>query len=113
MPPRTSLGELELVVLLALLRTGDDAAGAVLRAEIRDLARRVVTPGALYSTLARLEQKRFVRSTLGDPEPVRGGRARRFFSLRPAGAREARRAWSQIAGLVSGVESRLGSEPSR
>src|SRR5687768_13331773 len=104
MPPRTALGELELVVLLALLRLGDGAYGAVIRLEIQERTGRHVTPGAIYPTLDRLEKKGFVRSRMGDPEPVRGGRARRHFALKPAGIREARRAWDQLSRLVVGVE---------
>ena len=107
MPPRTSLGELELVVLLAMLRLGDDAYGASIRTEIEERSGRRVTPGAIYPTLDRLEKKGLVRSRMGDPEPVRGGRARRHFTLKPAGMREARRAWDQLSRLVSGVERAL------
>jgi DNA-binding PadR family transcriptional regulator len=107
MPPRTGLGELELVVLLALLRLGEGAYGASIREEIQSRTGRSVSPGAIYPTLDRLEEKGFVRSYLGDPEPVRGGRARRHFALEPAGIREARRAWQQLATLVAGVEHAL------
>jgi len=113
MPPRTGLGELELVVLLALLRLGEGAYGASIREEIQSRTGRSVTPGAIYPTLDRLEQKGFVRSYLGEPEPVRGGRARRHFALKPAGIREARRAWHQLSTLVAGVEQALGSGDSK
>ena len=113
MPPRTTLGELELTVLLALLRLGDGAYGAAIRAEIRARTGREVTPGAIYPTLDRLEQKGFVRSHIGAPEPVRGGRSRRHFALQPAGIREARRAWRQLSSLAAGVESALEPEPPR
>ena len=46
--PRQSLGELEQVLLLALLRLGGDAYGAAIRAEILDRTGRSITPGANY-----------------------------------------------------------------
>lgn len=108
MPPRTgSLGELELVVLLAVLRLGDEAYGAAIRDEIRRRTGRAVTPGAVYPTLDRLEAKGFVQSRMGDPQPERGGRARRHFTLTRVGSAELRRAWRQYAALARGLEADL------
>ena len=70
-----SLGEFEQVVLLAILRLGDNAYGVTIRSEITACTRREVAPGALYTTLDRMEDKGIVRSWLGDPTPQRGGRA--------------------------------------
>ena len=113
MPSRTGLGEFELVVLLALMRLGDGAYGAAIREEIAARTGRAVTPGAVYPTLDRLEARGLVRSFMGDPSPVRGGRARRHFALEPAGLTEARRAWTQLSTLVSGMERTLKPERSR
>jgi len=113
MPTRTGLGELELIVLLALVRLGDGAYGAAIREEIRERTGRNVTPGAIYPTLDRLEDKGYVRSYVGTPEPVRGGRARRHFVVNAAGRAEARRAWRQVAALASGVERALDPERTR
>jgi DNA-binding PadR family transcriptional regulator len=110
MPPRTSLGELELIVLLGLVRLGDGAYGAAIRDEIQARTGRTITPGAIYPTLDRLEAKGFVRSAMGEPEPVRGGRAKRHFSLTRAGLTEARRAWRQLTTLVAGHERLLAPE---
>lgn len=103
MPSRTGVGELELLVLLAMARLGDEAYGASIRQEIRDRTGRAVTPGAIYPTLDRLERKGLVRSYAGEPEPVPGGRSKRHFSLRPAGAAEARRALHQYVALARGI----------
>jgi DNA-binding PadR family transcriptional regulator len=103
MPARTSAGELELLVLLALARLDHGGYGVSIREEIRLRTGRSITPGAIYPTLDRLERKGFVQSHASDPEPVPGGRARRQFTLRPAGLREARRAWRQYATLARGI----------
>jgi len=80
-----SLGEFEQVVLLAILRLEDNAYGVTIRSEIANCTRRKVAPGALYTTLDRMEDKGIVRSRLGDPTPQRGGRAKRYFALTKAG----------------------------
>ena len=107
MPPRNSLGELELLVLLALLRLGEDAYGAAIRDEIHDRTGRRITPGAIYPTLDRLERKGFVRSYAGDPVPERGGRSKRHFVIERAGLAELRLAWGQYAALADGIERAL------
>ena len=80
-----SLGEFEQVVLLAILRLGDDAYGVTIRAEILACTGRDPSPGALYTTLDRMEQKDLIRSRTGDPTPQRGGRAKRFITVTKAG----------------------------
>ncbi len=101
--PRQNLGELEQVVLLALLRLEGSTHGSALRAEILSRTGRSVTPGAVYPTLDRLEARGLLRSRLGDPTPERGGRARRIFTVTAAGLREVRDAWRQTSALAAGV----------
>ena len=82
------LGEFEQLVLLALMRLGDDAYGVAIREEIEREAGRDVTLGAVYTTLLRLEEKRLVASRLGDPTPQRGGRRKKYYRPLAAGQRE-------------------------
>ena len=79
------MGEFEQLVLLAILRLGDNAYGVSIRAEITACTSREVAPGALYTTLDRLEEKGMVHSRFGDATPQRGGRARRYFLLTKKG----------------------------
>ena len=81
----TSLGEFEQVVLLAILRCGKQAYGVTIRAEIAVCTGRDPAPGALYTTLDRLEDKGIVRSWLGEATQQRGGRAKRYFALTKSG----------------------------
>ncbi len=76
-----SLGEFEQIVLLAILRLGDKAYGVTIREEIAARTGREASPGALYTTIARLEGKGLLKARLGDPTPDRGGRAKRFVKL--------------------------------
>jgi DNA-binding PadR family transcriptional regulator len=85
------MGEFEQLVLLALLRLGNDAYGMEVRVEIERRTRREVSYGAVYTTLDRLERKGFVAHRKGEATAERGGRAKKYFGVRPAG-REALRA---------------------
>ena len=82
------LGEFEQLILLALVRLGEDAYGVTIRDILRERAGRDVSFGAIYSTLRRLEAKGLVGSSLGEPAPVRGGRAKDG-TRRSAGSRSA------------------------
>lgn len=82
---RGYLGEFEQIVLLAVCRLEDDAYGMRIRQEIESRVERSVSIGALYVTLERLARKGFLRARTGDPTPQRGGRAKRFYDITPAG----------------------------
>lgn len=81
------LGEFEQIVLLATARLGDDAYGMSIRREIEETGGRPTSIGAVYATLDRLEHKGLLESATGPATPVRGGRPKRFFRLKPAGKR--------------------------
>ncbi|MEJ2206805.1 MAG: helix-turn-helix transcriptional regulator [Gemmatimonadota bacterium] len=85
MPKGQNLGEAEHLVLLAAFRLGADATGADIRDEVARRTGRDLTVSAVYVTLLRLERKGMVTSELGDPTPVRGGKARRHFTVSPHG----------------------------
>jgi DNA-binding PadR family transcriptional regulator len=79
------LGEFEHLVLLAIVRLGDNAYGVPIREEIELRAGRKVTIGALYTTLDRIESKGYIHSWFAEPTAQRGGRSKRYFRLLPAG----------------------------
>jgi PadR family transcriptional regulator, regulatory protein PadR len=81
------LGSLEHIVLLALMQLGGPAHGALIQREIEARTTRDLSIGAIYATLERLQEKGYVSSTLGDPTPERGGRAKRLFCLEAPGKR--------------------------
>lgn len=103
MPRRGYLGEMELMVLLAVVRLGEDAYGVPISDELRALARREVAFGSLYAALDRLERKGFVSSSLGDPTPERGGRAKRYFRVTPSGLRAVKSTRAALTSLWTGV----------
>src|SRR5574341_632455 len=96
MAGRDSLGEFEQVVLLAVLRLNDAAYAVPIRREIETRTRRSVARGALYVTLERLEEKGYLDSWLADPTPERGGRAKRYYKVRPTGVTALRQSWAAL-----------------
>src|SRR5215471_7241428 len=103
MSDRRYLGEMELMVLLAVVRLADDAYGVPISKELLNLAGREVALGSVYAALDRLEQKGFVTSTIGDPTPERGGRAKRYFRATPAGLRALKMTRTALINLWSGI----------
>lgn len=105
--PDIYLGEFEQIVLLAILRLGDDAYAIPVREEIENRTGRTVARGALYTALERLEVKGCLRSRMSDPLPERGGRSRRYYTLTPSGIAALRASRAALLALWKGVESRL------
>lgn len=103
MTQNQNLGEFEQIVLLAILRLEDGAYGVTIRREIQAHTGRNTTPGALYTTLDRLEQKGLVVSRLGEPTPERGGRAKRFYVVSSAGVEAVERAQRSYQSLMTGL----------
>lgn len=103
MSAREYPGEFEQVVLLTVARLKEDAYGMAIRQEIAERTGREVGIGSVYSALDRLEAKGFVSSSLGDPTPERGGRAKRFYRLERAGVRALHRAREMFASLWEGL----------
>lgn len=101
------LGDLEQMVLLAILRLGDEAWTGPIRDELHQRAGREISLGALYTTLDRLERKGCLSSALGDPRPAPGGRARRHWVVSEAGLRQLETSRRAYLELWSGLESVL------
>jgi PadR family transcriptional regulator, regulatory protein PadR len=94
------LGEVEQLVLLAVLKLDGDAYAVPIRELIEHEARVELSRGSIYMALDRLEKKGFVESTFSEPRQSRGGKARRMFTLRPAGLtalRHGRRAFDRLS----------------
>jgi PadR family transcriptional regulator PadR len=96
---RDYLGQFELMVLLAVIRIGEDAYGVPIIRELEVASGREVAVGSVYAALERLEEKGLVTSSVGDPTPERGGRAKQYFHVTAKGlkaAREARRTFDKL-----------------
>ena len=97
------VGSFELLVLLALIRLGDDAYGVPISEAIEENSGREVAVGSVYITLERLQNKGLVSSELGEPTAVRGGRAKTYFRITARGLREVRHAQSTLIKLWRNV----------
>ena len=97
--PRHLLTDFELMILLAVLRIGEEAYGVEIAREVEETGGRRVLLGAAYAALDRLEQNGLVASRLGSPTPERGGRAKRFFRVTPRGLRAARETQRALVAL--------------
>ena len=76
----------DLLILVALARLGEDAYGVSIRHEVRKRTGRNISIAAVYAALERLEHHGYVAARMSDPLPERGGRSRKCFALRRAGA---------------------------
>jgi DNA-binding PadR family transcriptional regulator len=101
------LGELEQIVLLAVLRLGTEAYAVPILEEIEAQTGRRIARGALYTALDRLEKKGCLRSRVGEPLPERGGRARRYFTVTPVAVRALKHSRLALQRLWNGLESIL------
>lgn len=99
------LNELEQLILLALVRLADDAYGVSVREEIEARARRAFSIAAIYAALERLERRGYVETWLSAPTAERGGRAKKHFRIKAAGATALRRARASMEAMWAGLES--------
>ena len=104
---RRLLTDFEIMILLAILRIGDEAYGVPVAREIEATTGRIVQLPAIYAALDRLEGQGLVESRIGEATAQRGGRAKKYFSLTPTGVdsvRDTRRAltalWARLPQLT-------------
>lgn len=96
-----SLAEFELLVMLAAMRLGPDAAYTVTIAEdIRERTGRMVRRANVFTALQRLEDKGLISSRMGEPHPDRGGRPPRLVAVEPAGRAAVRATTRAIDAMV-------------
>ena len=104
-----SLGELEHLLMLSVMRLDGDAYGVSIRREVEERTGRSVSPGSIYPTMDRLEEQGLVESELSDPIDERGGRSRRYFRLTPEGHAILRHARRMYDAMWEGFEASEGS----
>jgi PadR family transcriptional regulator PadR len=96
---RQLLTDFELMILLAVLRVGEEAYGVRIAEEIERTGGRTALMGAVYAALDRVERNGLVSSSIGDPTPERGGRAKRFFRVTPRGLRAVKQTQDALVAL--------------
>ena len=101
------LGEFEQLILFSVLHLDDDAFGLSIRDDIEERTGRVVSSGAIYTALGRMEERGLVTSRVADPVEGRVGRPRKYYTLEPAGARALHDSFTTIQTMAGGVVSKL------
>ena len=83
--PKEYLGEFEELVLTMVAALQEDAYGAAISDEIGQRLKREVNLSAVHVTLYRLEDKGYIKSSLGGATKERGGRRKRIYAITSAG----------------------------
>ena len=104
---RTYLGELEHMLLLVILSQGDEAYGMSIREALDARVGRTISRSATYLTLERLVNKGYLHARMGDPNPERGGRAKRYFALTEKGRKALKASGRALFSLWAGHEALL------
>ena len=102
-----TLGEFELLLLLAIVRLADEAYGVNIRRDIQDQTGRNVSAGAMYTTLGRLEARGLVASREGESTPERTGMRRRYYQVQPEGARQVQQSMRHVEAMARGLGPQL------
>jgi len=110
MTKREQLGSFELMVMLVLIRLGDNAYGVPICEELEKRTGRDVAVGSVYAALERLQDKGFVTSELGEPTAERGGRAKRYFHVTARGLKEVRETQRSLVKLWNGLPELQGGK---
>ena len=105
-----TLSNFELMVMLAIIRIGDQAYGVSISDEIEEASGKEVLLGSVYDALTRLEEKGLVASALGEATPERGGRAKRHFRATSKGLRLVRETQQSLVNLWKGLPQLKGGE---
>ncbi len=97
------LGEFEQLILFAVVHLGDEAYGGAIRETIEARTGRVVSSGAINTTLGRLADRKLVQSATRDASPGRAGRPRKYYRVTPPGARALRDSHSRLQAIAGGL----------
>lgn len=107
---RKPLGEIEHLVLLAVLRLQGRAFALDVLRELDREAGHTVSRGTLYKSMERLEAKGLLGWEVEDGSPERGGHPRRRFTVTPAGVEELAEARSRLLNMWDGVSALLETD---
>jgi PadR family transcriptional regulator PadR len=110
MPNPNAISNFELMVLLALIRLGDEAYGVPISQEIEKYSGHDVALGSVYAALERLQNRGFVSSIVGEPTPERGGRAKKYFKITGKGMEVVQETQYTLTRLWKGVPKLQGGK---
>ena len=100
-----AISNFELMVMLALIRLGDEAYGVPVSEQIAERSGHDVALGSVYAALERLEDRGLVVSSIGDPTPERGGRAKKYFKVTNKGVEVVRDTQQTLTRMWKGLKT--------
>jgi PadR family transcriptional regulator, regulatory protein PadR len=100
-----AISNFELMVMLALIRLGDEAYGVPISEQIAVQSGHDVALGSVYAALERLEDRGLVVSSIGDPTPERGGRAKKYFKVTGKGVEVVRDTQQTLTRMWKGLKT--------
>jgi PadR family transcriptional regulator len=103
-----AISNFELMVMLSLIRLGDEAYGVPISEQIAEQSGHDVALGSVYAALERLEDRGFVVSSIGDPTPERGGRAKKYFKMTGKGIEVVRDTRETLTRMWKGLKTLEG-----
>lgn len=103
------LGEFEQLILFSLVELGDDTHGVAIRETIESRTGRLASAGAIYTALRRLSERGLVTSSVGKPVEGKAGRPRKFYTLRPEGAKALQGSFSTMQAMSGGLVDKLAT----
>ena len=101
------MGDLEQLILFSVVQLEDNACGVTIREAIEERTGRVISVGAIYTTLGRLENRGLVASSVEETVSGRTGRPRKYYMLEPAGARKLMAAYNVLQAMAGDLIPRL------
>jgi PadR family transcriptional regulator PadR len=75
----------EEMFLLAVWKLKDNAYGVTIRQYVAKETGRNFPIGTIYSALDKMARKGYLRKTMGDPTPERGGRSKNYYQITEEG----------------------------
>ena len=102
-----SLGAFEQLLLFSIVRLGEDAYGVTIRETLEERTGRAFSSGAIYTALARLEERGLVSSRAGEASIGRAGRPPKYYRIEAVGARALLSTYSGLQSMAGGVVPRL------
>lgn len=104
---KAELGELETLIMLAVLRFPEGASVPTIRDEVATRAGRELSRGATYATVSRLERKGFLDRPIESGEA--SGAGPHLFTVTEDGLETLRHAHARLARMQNGLEDVLGA----
>jgi DNA-binding PadR family transcriptional regulator len=104
-----NLGEFEQLILFSVVKLVREAYGGAIRETIEARTGRVVSSGAINTSLGRLTEKQLVTARVAESATGRAGRPRKYYAITPAGARALSDSYAAMRAMADGLMRKLNT----